>query len=50
MSASTTSIDDRREADRRHAALVWVARQLHWEQVLTDLRAKRDAGASRRAA
>jgi len=50
MSASTTSIDDRREADSRHAALVWVVRQLRWEQVLTDLRAERDAGASRRAA
>jgi hypothetical protein len=50
MTASTTNIEARRQADRRHAALAWVARQLEWEQVLNDLRARRDAGSARQAA
>jgi hypothetical protein len=50
MTASTTNIEARREADRRQAALGWVARQLEWERVLTGLRARRDTDAARRAA
>jgi hypothetical protein len=50
MTASTTSIEVRRQTERRQAALAWVARQLEWERVLTGLRAKRDSGATRRAA
>lgn len=50
MTASTTNIEARREADRRQAALGWVARQLEWERVLAGLRARRDTDADRRAA
>jgi hypothetical protein len=50
MTASTTNIEARRQSERRHAALAWVARQLEWEQVLNDLRARRDAGSARKAA
>ncbi len=50
MTASTTSIEARRETERRQAALTWVARQLEWERVLNDLRARRNATESRRAA
>ncbi len=50
MSATTTSIDIRRQAERNQAALHWVARQLQWEQVLSGLRAKRDALDTRQAA
>jgi hypothetical protein len=50
MTASTTSIEVRRQAERNQAAMQWVARQLQWEQVLAGLRAKRDAVATRKAA
>jgi hypothetical protein len=50
MSASTTSIDARRQTERHQAALQWVARQLQWEQVLAGLRAQRDAVTSRQQA
>ncbi|HEY7137230.1 MAG TPA: hypothetical protein VIB48_19395 [Acidimicrobiia bacterium] len=50
MTASTTSIEARRQSERHQAALQWVARQLQWEQVLTGLRAKRDALETRQAA
>ena len=46
MTASTTNIEARREADRRQAALGWVARQLEWERVLAGLRARRDTESS----
>ena len=50
MIASTTSIEARRQSDRRQAALAWVARQLEWERTLNGLRARRQADAERRAA
>jgi hypothetical protein len=50
MTASTTSIEARRQSERHQAALQWVARQLQWEQVLAGLRAKRDALETRQAA
>jgi hypothetical protein len=50
MTATPTSIDARRQAERQQAALTWVARQLQWEHVLAGLRAKRDAVATREAA
>lgn len=49
MTATTTSIESRREAERRQHALSWVARQLEWEHVLTALRARR-AAVARQAA
>ncbi len=50
MTASTTSIEVRRQAERRQAALAWVARQLEWERTLNGLRARRHADAEQRAA
>jgi len=50
MTASTTSIEARRQSERHQAALQWVARQLQWEQVLAGLRAKRDGLGTRKAA
>lgn len=49
MSATPTSIESRREAERRQHALSWVARQLEWEQLLSSLRARR-AAVARQAA
>ncbi|HEX4778654.1 MAG TPA: hypothetical protein VFW74_17910 [Acidimicrobiia bacterium] len=49
MSTTLTSIESRREAERRQHALSWVARQLEWEHVLSALRARR-AAVARQAA
>ncbi len=49
MTAAPTSIETRREAERRQHALTWVAHQLEWEQVLNALRARRSAVARQAA-